>query len=128
MNLRKIMQWDMWASGVSTMLTVVTAPLLGELLEVSAWIPFGVGLALIPWVAFLTYTVKTTPLRRSRVTTVAVGNLAWVLVAAIIVFGFPTALSTVGRWILGVFSLAVLDFGIAQVIGLRQGAAAVSSP
>ena len=120
MNLRKVMQWDAWATGVSTLLTIVAAPLLGSWLDVSMWIPLGVGVALVPWTAFLADTARRVPLVRWQVAAIATGNLAWVAAAVVLVFGFPDALSTTGRWMVGVFSLAVLDFGLAQMVGLRN--------
>ncbi len=120
MNLNRIMVWDVWATGVSTLLTIIGAPVIGDWLGISAWIPFGIGLALVPWTGFLAYTARQRPLVKWQTLVIAVGNLSWAVVAGIIVFGYPDALTPTGRWLLGLFSLVVLDFGVLQAIGLRR--------
>ena len=51
---------------------------------------------------------------------IAAGNLAWVVAAAVLLIGFPDAVSGAGKWIIGMFSAVVLAFGAAQSAGLRQ--------
>lgn len=118
--LRKVLWADVYGSGASVVFTIIGAGLIGRWLGVSAWIPFGVGIILIPWVALLLQTVKREELRRVELAVVVVGNIGWAIAAAIVIWGFPDALSVGGKWILGLFSLAVLDYGILELVGLRK--------
>jgi hypothetical protein len=117
--LRKVLWVDTIGSGLSTAITIVGAGVLADLLGVSAWIPFGVGLVLIPWVLHLLRTVRHEPLRPADVGVIVAGNVGWAVAAAVLILGFPTALTTPGNWLVGVFSLGVLALGVMQWIGLR---------
>ena len=119
-TLRKILWADAYASGASVLFTIAGAALLGDWLDISAWIPGAVCLVLIPWVGFLVMTVRRPELRPAEVATVVAGNIGWAAAAAVIIVGFPDSLSTGGKWIVGIFSLGVLDFGVAQWLGLRR--------
>lgn len=117
--LRKVLWADTVGSGLSTVITIVGAGVLADLLGVSAWVPFGVGLVLIPWVLHLLRTVRQEPLRSADVGIIVAGNVGWAVAAAVLILGFPTALTTTGNWLVGVFSLGVLALGVLQWIGLR---------
>jgi hypothetical protein len=100
--------------------TIVGAGLIAGWLEVSAWIPLIVGVVLIPWVWFLVHTVRRDQLRVGEIAVIVAGNLGWALIAAIMILGFPHLMSSDGRWIVGLFSLAVFGYGVVQWIGLRR--------
>ena len=119
-TLRKVLSADVVGSGVSVVFSIAAAGLIADWLGVSVWIPLAVGIALIPWVWFLYTTARHDPLRPAEVAVIVAGNVGWAVAAAILIFGFPEALTTAGKWIVGIFSLAVLDFGITQWIGLRS--------
>ncbi len=118
--LRRVLWADVIVSSMSVVFTIVAAGLLGDWLEVPAWIPLVVGVALIPWVWFLHRTATSEPLRPGDVDTVVVGNLGWAIAAAILIAGFPNAMSTTGKWLVGIVSLGVLDLGVLQWLGLRR--------
>ena len=117
--LRKTLWADLWGSAVSVVVTVAGAGVIARWLDVSVWAPVTVGVVLIPWVIFLAHTVRQTPLQNGKVLFIVGGNLAWVVVAAVLIIGFPDALSTSGKWIVGVFSAAVLDLAVLEWFGLR---------
>lgn len=119
-KLRTVLRFDMWASATTVGFTIVGASLLAGWLGVSTWVPFAVGMVLIPWVYTLWLTVSRRPLRSAEVGMVVVGNIGWAVIAAIVLVGYPAALSTSGKWIFGLFSLAVLDLGIAEWFGWRN--------
>jgi hypothetical protein len=75
---------------------------------------------LIPWVYTLWQTSRRTPLPTTEVGLVVAGNIGWAVIAAIVLIGYADALSTSGKWIFGLFSLAVLDLGIAEWLGWRD--------
>ena len=119
-TLRKVLWADVFGSGVSVLSSIAAAGLIADWLDVPTWIPLAVGIALIPWVWFLLQTVRREPLRRGDLVVIVAGNVGWAVAAAIVILGFPDALSTAGRWIVGIFSLAVLDFGLTEWMGLRS--------
>ncbi len=118
-TLRKVLWADVLGSGASVVFSIAAAGLIADWLDVSAWIPLGVGIALVPWVWFLLRTVRQEPLRPAGVAVIVAGNIGWAMAAVVLILGFPEALSPAGKWIVGIFSLAVLDFGVTQWIGLR---------
>jgi hypothetical protein len=105
---------------MSVVLTIVGAGLIAGWLDVSVWIPLAVGVVLIPWVLFLLHTVRQSRLRSADLVVIVAGNIGWALLAALVIFGFPDALSSSGKWIVGIFSLGVLDLGILELVGLRS--------
>jgi hypothetical protein len=119
-TLRKVLWADVFGSSATISFTIIGAVLIGGWLEVSAWAVFGVGVALIPWVGLLLRTVRRDQLRSADVAAIVVGNLVWVGATAVLIFGFPDALSTAGKWTVGIFALAVLDLGLAEWMGLRR--------
>lgn len=117
--LRKVLWFDAWASAATLAVAIAGASLLGGWLDVSVGAPVAVGVVLIPWAYFLAHVARRNPLRRAEVGAVVIGNLGWAVAAAVLIVGFPDVLSTSGKWIVGVFSLAVLDLGVVEWIGLR---------
>lgn len=118
-SLRKVLWVDIIASSASIAFTIVGAGLIAGWLDVSAWAPLTVGVILIPWVGLLLRTVRRDQLRSADVAAIVAGNLLWVGATAVLILGFPDALSTAGKWIVGIFALAVLDLSFAEWLGLR---------
>jgi hypothetical protein len=119
-TLRKALWSDVIGSSATIAFTIIGAALIGGWLEVSTWAVLGVGVALIPWVGILLRTVRRDQLRAADVAAIVVGNLVWVGATAVLIFGFPDALSTAGKWIVGIFALVVLDLTLAEWMGLRR--------
>jgi hypothetical protein len=63
--------------------------------------------------------------RPSFVGLVVAADAAWVLAAVVVIVGFPDAMTAAGLWALGIVTLAVADFAIFQMIGLRRSTTAV---
>jgi hypothetical protein len=118
-TLRKVLWADVVGSGTSVVFSIAGAGLIADWIGAAAWIPLAVGVLLIPWVWFLYRTVRRNPLRPTEVAIIVAGNVGWAVVSAVLIFGFPAALSTAGKWIVGIFSLAVLALGVTQWFGLR---------
>jgi len=96
------------------------ATLLDEALGVGAiWlVAVGVGVVLFGVVVGRVASQHPVPRRAAR--GVIVADLAWVIGAAALIFGFPDLLSTAGKWTLGIISSFVLDFAILQGVALKQ--------
>ncbi len=118
-TLRKVLWVDVIGSSATIAFTIIGAVLLSGWLEVSAWAPFVVGVVLIPWVGLLLRTVRRDQLRSADLAAIVAGNLLWVGATAVLILGFPDALSAAGKWIVGIFALAVLDLSFAEWMGLR---------
>lgn len=118
--LRRVLWADVIGSAVSVVFTIAGARAIAGWLDVSPWIPLGVGLVLVPWVWFLVRTVRRDRLRVGEVAVIVGGNIGWALLAVVLILGFPDALSSAGRWIVGLFSLAVLAYGVLELMGLPR--------
>lgn len=103
---------------ISAIALVVGAVPLGRWLDIPALssVTLGVGLGIF---ALAVARVARRP-RPGPVRAIIAADATWVLGAAIVIVGFPWALSTAGLWLLGVVSLAVTDFAVVQAIGLRR--------
>lgn len=120
MKLRTVLRLDKWLSTASAVLLLAGAPIVGGWLDVTAWVPFGVGVALIPWVVNLFDAAgRRHPVRR-QVEAVAIGNIGWTVASAVLLVAFPDAVSPFGRWLVGGFALVTLDLGFAQYLGIRR--------
>jgi hypothetical protein len=51
---------------------------------------------------------------------VIAADVAWVVAAAVVIVGFPQAMSTAGLWSLGVATAAVADIAALQTLGFRR--------
>ncbi len=120
MKLENVLRIDKWVSAASTVLMVAGASLVAGWLDVSAWITFGVGVALIPWVYNLFDATRRPRLHRRQVEAIAVGNLGWSIATAVFLLLFPDAVSTLGKWLMAGFALVTLELGIAQYLGSRR--------
>ena len=104
------------ATGV---LMLILNPWVGELTGVpSAWLAtVGAGLLVF---ALVVRRIAHDPPNRNDVIAVIAADLLWVVGAVILIVGFPDALTTPGKWVLGVASVIVLDFTALQLIGLAR--------
>lgn len=105
-------------SGATGLAMVVAAGPLSRWLGIPFWLTLAVGAALIPF-AIVVGGVARNP-RAGAVKFVIVADAAWVVGAAAIIIGFPQSMSSAGLWALGLVTLAVADFALFQLIGLRR--------
>ena len=119
-TLRSVLRIDLIGSALSALVAIAGARLLGGWLGVSPWVLVTLGIVLIPWVYLLYRTERRSRLRTGELAVIVVGNVGWAVAAAILIFGYPDALTTAGKWLVGVFSLAVLDLGVAEWLGIRR--------
>lgn len=126
--LRKVLRFDVWASGATAIAVIVGAGLLAGWMEVSAWVLFVAGLVFVLWTLFLIRTVRRSQLRPEEVVWVVAGNLGSFVSGAALVLTFPDVMSGFGRLIVGFFALATLGLGGAEWLGWRKLAPQTVSP
>jgi small basic protein len=119
MTLRTVLFANAAFSLISALVLLAAARDLAEFTTVPRGIHIGVGIALLPWVAFVFANARReSPLERDTRLTIA-GDLAWVVVAAAIIL-IPDSLSVGGKLALGTVSLAVLGFAVLQWRALQR--------
>lgn len=84
-----------------------------------------VGLGLLIFALDVAWTSRDPA--AGRVRRVIVADVAWVMGAGIIIFGFPRSMSTEGLWALGLVTFAVAAFAVLQTVGLRRTEATAGS-
>lgn len=96
---------------------VVASVALRDWIGVPQWLIVAVGVGLLPFAIFVRHVSRT--LEPRLVLMVIGGDLAWVAAAVVILVGFPDSMTTAGRWVFGLVSLAVADFAFFQWRGLK---------
>jgi hypothetical protein len=109
-------------SGV--VLAVFSVP-LADWLGIPTWIAIAVGVGLVGFAASV-YSIARNP-KPALVKQVIASDIGWVVGAAVLIIGFPDAMSTEGLWTLGLVSLVVADFAVLQWLGLRRVTESASS-
>lgn len=105
-------------SGATGLAMVVAAGPLSRWLGIPFWLAVAVGAALMPF-AIAVAGVARNP-RAGAVKSVIFADAAWVVGAAAVIIGFPRSMSDSGLWALGLVTVAVADFALFQLIGLRR--------
>ena len=121
-TLRNLLKGNGAFSATSGMLLLLGSPLLDGAFGLNAWLLAVSGAALIGYgiqLAQLATADDATP--GGKFATVM--DIAWVAGAAVILVGFPTAMTTAGRIALLVATLAVAGFAVGQMRALRRLAA-----
>ena len=92
---------------------------IGDSFDLPVWVIAVVGFALVPYGLILRVAAASPAFDRRVALFATVGDLAWVLVALVLLV-VPNTMSTGGKWALAIVSLAVLDFAILQLRELRR--------
>lgn len=105
-------------SAATGLAMLVAADPFARWLGIPFWLTVAVGAGLLPF-AIVVGRVALRP-RPRAVKSVIVADAAWVVGAAAIIIGFPQSMSSAGLWALGLVTIAVADFALLQLIGLRR--------
>lgn len=119
-SLRRALWVDALASTASMLPMVLAPPTLASLTGLSADLLWPVGLAMLPYIAYLLWLVTRTAVPVGAVWVPIVLNLLWALdcaVLAAVVQPRPTAL---GLAFIGTQAAAVLLFAAWQFVALRR--------
>ena len=104
---------------VSAVVLVAAAAPLGAFMGVDPWILVTAGAALLGWAVFVFANARRSePSVRLTWLTIG-GDLLWVLAAIAIILA-PDLLTTGGKWVLGIVTMAVADLATFQWLGLRS--------
>lgn len=116
--LRNALRLNSGFSTISAAVLLIGGASLAQWLGVPTAAVYVVGVGLLPFAGFAWWTSNT--LDERATIAIIIGDVAWVVIAAIIIFGIDDAMSVAGAWALALVSIAVADFAIAQTIGLRR--------
>jgi hypothetical protein len=90
----------------------------------SSWFDIPTPVSVVVGVGLLIFAVDVARTARdpkpSKVRRVIASDVAWVVGAAIVIFGYPQSMSNEGLWALGVVTVAVAVFATLQTMGLRR--------
>jgi uncharacterized membrane protein len=123
--LTKTLVVNAGSSAVSGAALIVGAGPLSAWLGVPTPVSVVVGVGLLLFAIDVARTSRNP--RRNRVARVIAADVAWVIAAAIVIFGFPGSMSAEGRSALGIITVAVATYALLQTIGLRGTEAAESA-
>ncbi len=85
-----------------------------------SWLLIVIGVGLLGFAALIGLNLRRPQLNRAEAWLTVASDVAWVAGSAIVVFGFPDLLSTGGKWLVAIEAVAVADFALFQVLGLRR--------
>lgn len=119
--LRRLLFLDAAISGVTGLVMLAAAPMLGTLLGLPSPLLRYAGFSLLPFAALVLYLATRDILPRGGVWTIIVLNAAWVVASAALLF--VTAPSTLGYAFVIVQAIAVAALAEMQYVGLRRAAA-----
>lgn len=110
------------SSGVTGLALAVGAVPVADWLGIPTWVAVVVGIGLLVFAVDVAVTARNP--RPGAVRQVIIADVAWVIGALIVIFGFPGSMTTEGLWALGLISLVVAGFAVLQTVGLRRVAVA----
>lgn len=105
-------------SGLNGVLLLGAASSLAPWLGVPVWLTRGLGVGLVAFAVAVALIARRP--RQALVRQVIAADAAWVAGALAVILGLPNAMTTAGLWALGIATLAVTDFAVFQMIGLRR--------
>jgi hypothetical protein len=103
---------------------VAGAGVLSDPLGPPAPLLVAVGVGLLGYAALLWRGSATVPVDPALARVAIAADTAWVVGAAALLLAWPDAMTSTGRWSLGLLTLGVADFAVAQAVGLRRQARA----
>ena len=119
--LHRALKWNAGFSAASAILMVLGAGWLAAQLGLPGPVPIYVVAAfLVVFALQLGNIVRTREYRNWEISSIIIGDLAWVAASAVLVAIFFDALTTTGLLIVDAVALIVLIFAIQQIRGLRM--------
>lgn len=122
--LRRALQADAVVSAVSAAGLIVGAGALGPALGIPSAALLAVGIAFVPWAAFLTYLSTRPTIGRRAAWAVVIVNALWVVDSIVLLASGALPLTPAGFWFVVAQAVAVDTLAVAQFLGLRRAAKA----
>lgn len=122
MKLERILRANAVFSTLSGASLLMGSPILDTAVGLESWFLAATGAILVGYGALLGRLAATRPGPGTCFATIM--DLAWVIGAALVLIGSPTAMTTTGRITLLALSVIVAGFAVEQVIALRGSAVA----
>jgi hypothetical protein len=117
--LRRSLQLDGVASGLTGLLLLVAAGPISTLIGVSAPVVARiVGAGLVAFAAALVWNARRATIARGEVVLTVALNVAWVVGSAVLIVLGP--LTLLGNLAVAAVAAAVLGFTVLEVVGLRR--------
>jgi hypothetical protein len=118
---RRILTLDALSCAAGGIVVLVGARPLATFLGLGEALPLALlGGVLLGYAALLYWRARQEPLPARLLGTVVIINAAWVVASALLVIENPFALTTGGRWLVGIVAALVADLAIIQAITLRR--------
>lgn len=111
----------------SGLVALVGAAVLDETLGIPSWLLAVIGVNLVGYGIMLVAWSRRPERVRPGTLTATIGDISWVIGAAVVLLGFPDVMTTTGRIVLLSASLVVLEFAVLQALALRHEGVAQSS-
>lgn len=124
--LRRALQLDAIASGLSVVLAIAGAEVLAPVLGLPAPLLFWTGIGLIPFLVLVTWTATRPAIPAGPVRLIVGANLAWVVASVGLLLTGWVVPTTLGVVVVVAQAVAVAVFAELQVIGLRRPAVAAA--
>lgn len=123
--LRNVIRADAASGLASSLLHLLLAGYLSELLGLPHALLVGSGLLILGYVALAAYIATCDPMPRSLTWVLIVGNAAWVAACVALLASTAVAPTLLGQIYIGVQALAVAVLAELQFTGLRRQPQAV---
>ena len=124
--LRQVLKADALLSAATAAAMTLGASVMAPITGLPASLLVVVGLALIPWVAFLLWVATRHTVPVAAVWAVIVLNLVWVVDCVLVAFGVGFTPTTWGAAFAGANALGTLLLADLEYIGLRRSAQALA--
>ncbi|MBN8509975.1 MAG: hypothetical protein J0L57_15355 [Burkholderiales bacterium] len=120
--LRGVLKLDAGLSAVTTLLLTAGASTLAAATGAPATLLFAIGVALVPWVAFLLWVATRSAVPAALVWAVIGLNAAWALNCVLVALGFGLALTPAGVGFAALQAAGTALLAGLEWLGLRRSA------
>jgi hypothetical protein len=111
-------------SGLTGAIFLVAGHRLGPLFGLAPAVLWLLGAGLVSFAAHLAYVARQPVMRRGPALYFLVCDVAWVAASALILLGWPSLMTGIGRLVFAVIADAVAIVAVAEFVGYRRLTAA----
>jgi len=125
-TLRKILWTDLIGSTAVCVALLLGGGPITRSMGIDSWVAVLGAIVLLPWLALVAAAVRSRPGGRGLLGAMVFGNLASAAAGGVLIVGWPSAVSSGGRWELGLFAVALAVLGGLELAGFRSPAGDIS--